>query len=69
MSAEARRSVVEIFRDRALIDKALARGVRDALLFHKRIGNPIAVWRDGRVVNIPADQIQIPVIDEEDERN
>jgi len=66
MIRKAQKSVSEIFSDRTLIDKALARGVRDALLFHKRIGNPIAVWRDGQVVHIPPEEIQIPDIDESD---
>jgi len=64
MIRKAQKTITEIFQDRALIDKALARGVRDALLFHKRIGNPIAVWRDGRVVQIPADQIEIPPLED-----
>lgn len=27
---------------------------------HKRIGNPIAVWRDGKVVIVPPEEIEIP---------
>ena len=27
---------------------------------HKRLRNPIAVWRDGKVDWIPAEEIQIP---------
>ncbi len=26
---------------------------------HKRTGDPIVIWRDGRVVKIPAEQIEI----------
>ena len=32
---------------------------REALARHKALGIPIAVWRDGRVVEIPPDEIQI----------
>ena len=40
----------------ARIQDALARSVRAALLRHKQIGNPVAIWRDGKVVWIdPAD--------------
>lgn len=35
--------------DIKLIEAALVRAVRDALLHHKRAGNPVAVWRNGRV--------------------
>jgi len=31
------------------IVEALELAVREALLMHKRAGNPVAVWRDGRV--------------------
>lgn len=41
---------------------AMARAVREALLQHKRAGNPIAVWRDGEVVWLPPEDI--PVGDE-----
>jgi hypothetical protein len=33
--------------------------VRHALLAHKRAGNPIASWKDGKVVIIPAEEIPV----------
>lgn len=36
---------------------ALRQAVREALLDHKRAGNSVAVWRDGRVVWIPPEEI------------
>ena len=47
------------WRDRAGMDAAMRRGVREALLRHKRLGESIAVWRDGRVVIVPPDEIAI----------
>lgn len=38
---------------------ALRRAARSALLEHKRAGNPIASWKDGKVVIIPAEEIQV----------
>lgn len=46
-------------RDDKLIETALRRAARDALLLHKRAGNPMAVWRDGRVVWIAPEDIVI----------
>ncbi len=46
--------------DDALILAALDRAVRKALIEHKRAGNPIATWKDGKVVWIPAEEIEIP---------
>jgi hypothetical protein len=39
------------------IQEALQRGVREALLRHKKLGNSIAVWREGKVVILPPDEI------------
>jgi hypothetical protein len=42
------------------IGKVLQRAVNHALLMHKRIGNPIATWKDGKVVIIPPEEIVVP---------
>ncbi|MFN0135426.1 MAG: hypothetical protein ACKVS9_04825 [Phycisphaerae bacterium] len=42
-----------------LILEALRRGTREALRANKLAGNPVSVWRDGRVVMIPAEDIDI----------
>ena len=42
------------------IGRVLQRAVNHALLLHKRLGNPIATWRDGKVVIVPPDEIEIP---------
>ena len=39
------------------IERALRAAVRDALQRHKRDGDPVAVWREGRVVWLTPDQI------------
>ena len=49
------------------IGKVFQRAVNDALRMHKRLGNPIAAWRDGRVVIIPPEDINIPPDDSEKE--
>jgi hypothetical protein len=45
---------------------ALKKAVADAVARHKRMGHPIAVWRDGRAVWIPAEEIIVPEVDEAD---
>lgn len=59
----SRRPVLDRVRDTDLVQDALRRGVREALRQHKRVGNPIAVWRDGRTVWLSPDEI--PVADAE----
>ena len=41
------------------IEKILQRAVNHALLMHKRLGNPIAIWKDGKRVIVPPDEIEI----------
>ena len=41
------------------VDAAMSEAVRHALLTHKRAGHPIASWKDGKVVIIPAEEIQV----------
>lgn len=48
----------QIFAEGTLIDQALAESVKKALQEHKRAGNPVAGWRDGKVVLLPPDAIQ-----------
>ena len=48
-----------VIRDGTQIERATAEARRQALLDHKRTGDPIVVWQDGKVVWIPADQIVV----------
>jgi hypothetical protein len=45
---------------RRAMDSAVAEGVRDALVRHKLRGESIVAWKDGRVVEIPAEEIVVP---------
>ena len=40
-------------------EEALKKAVADTIADHKRTGDPIVIWRDGKVVKIPADQIEV----------
>ncbi len=48
-----------LFNDEARILKAMDEAVRAAILDHKRAGNPIAIWRDGQVVWLAPDEIDV----------
>ena len=49
----------KLFEEGKAIDEAMKRAVREAVLEHKKAGNPIAAWRDGKVVWIPAEEIEV----------
>jgi len=46
------------------IEDVLQRAVRQALLAHKRTGNPVASWHDEQVVILPP--AAIPVTEDQD---
>jgi hypothetical protein len=54
----------ERINDHSRILEALRQAVREALLNHKRAGNPVAVWQNERVVWVPADEIPVDGHDE-----
>lgn len=59
MEDNDRKSIDEIFAEGTLIDRALQQGVQDALLRHKQLGNPIVVWRDGKIVWLKPEEIPV----------
>jgi hypothetical protein len=59
MIQRARPNIGELFEAGTPIDEALARGIRQALLRHKKLGESVIVWRDGQVVEIPAEEIRV----------
>jgi len=41
------------------IERIFRKAVRHELSIHKRLGNPIATWKDGNVVIIPPEEIPV----------
>ena len=60
MSDEHERDISALMRDGTKIDAAMSEAARQAALRHKQLGFPLVVWRDGKVVEIPPDQIVVP---------
>ncbi len=40
-------------------EEALKKAVAETIADHKRAGDPIVIWRDGEVVEIPPEQIDV----------
>ena len=59
MKVESRTQEINLAEQAEDIERVLQRAVNHALLMHKRLGNPIAVWEDDRVVIIPPEKIII----------
>jgi hypothetical protein len=57
--SESEPTIDELFEDGHAIDEALRLAARDARRLHKALGNPMATWRDGRVVWVPPEDIEV----------
>jgi hypothetical protein len=57
-------TILERFADHGRIERALQGAVRQALRRHQEAGYPVATWRDGRVVWVPAEEIPMAAPDE-----
>jgi len=53
-------SLLENLQDNDWVTAAIQRGARQALIKHKAMGVPIAIWREGKVVLVPPEEIEIP---------
>jgi hypothetical protein len=59
VGAQYRDKIEEALADREKILKAIETGVREALKKHKQAGNPVVVWRDGKMVWLKPEEIQV----------
>jgi hypothetical protein len=50
------------------IDDALTRGIRQAMAVHKRLGHSVIIWRDGKVVSLPAEEIPVDISESDNPR-
>lgn len=50
MKVQGRKDITRVMReDRQAVDEALTRGVRDAMLRHKKDDLPVVIERDGKI--------------------
>jgi len=59
-SPDPPKDISRLFREGTPIDEAMSAAVREAVLRHKQLGLPLVVWRDGKTVLIPPDEIEVP---------
>lgn len=58
MKIQARKDIGRIIReDRQAVDGALAKGVRDAVLRHKRDDLPVVIERDGKIESVKPEDL------------
>ena len=52
-------NISNILNDATKVTKIIQAGIRDALIKHKQAGNQICVWRDNKIVWVPAERIVV----------
>ena len=57
--SEDKSAIDSLFKDGRAIDEALMEAARDARRLHKAFGNPMATWKDGHVVWVQPEDIDI----------
>jgi hypothetical protein len=57
MNERKRPTIAELVADHKGTEAALQKAFREAVLAHARAGNPVATWRDGKVVWISPEEV------------
>ena len=52
-----KKDIGQIFRDGTAIEEALERAYRRAVKQHKQNGVPMVFWENGKIIEVPADQL------------
>ena len=47
------------FPEARRLEAAMQRAVREALWEHKQLGHHIIIWKDGKIVRLPPEQIRV----------
>ena len=59
----AQNTVANMVRDGDAIDRAIVATHRRVILRHRQLNVPLVIWRDGKVVEVSPDSIELPVAD------
>ncbi len=57
------KDVTAILQDDELIDQALQKAALRTIREHKQEGLPLAIWRDGKVAWVPAEELEAKIGD------
>jgi hypothetical protein len=63
MSSRSTRDIASIIRDGRAIDRAIVAAHRRVILQHRQLGVPLVIWRDGQVVEVPPESVELPADD------
>lgn len=64
MKQNSTEEIGRILRDGAAIDRAFVASYRRTVLRHRHLRAPLVVWKDGRVMEVSADDVELPAVDD-----
>ena len=64
MSRRQDRDIASIIRDGSAIDRAITAARRRVIRRHRQLGIPLVIWRDGQVVEVPPESVELPAEDD-----
>lgn len=62
MSERPVRDIQSIIRDGTAIDRAIVAAHRRVIRRHRQLGVPLVIWRDGAVVEVTPESVELPTI-------
>lgn len=65
MAGHAKHDAAAILRDGDAIDRAIVAAHRRVILRYRQLGQSLAIWRDGRVIDVSPDSLTLPPADED----
>jgi len=60
MSRRPSHDIERIIRDGTAIDRAIVAARRRVIRRHRQLGVPLAIWRDGQVVEVAPESVELP---------
>ena len=60
MSRRPTRDIERIIRDGTAIDRAIVAARRRVIQRHRHLGVPLVIWRDGEVVEVAPESVELP---------
>lgn len=64
MSREPSKDIASILEEGSAIDRAIVAARRRVVLRHRQAGIPLVLWRDGKVVEVPPESVELPLDDD-----
>ncbi len=60
MSRRPSREIASIIREGTAIDRAIVAARRRVIRRHRQLGVPLVIWRDGQVVEVSPESVELP---------